>query len=188
MAVLVPKQDAGASVVLQTPSAPTAADEPAAPAGGIASGSLVLDSVDYGDSGAVSIGGRTAPGTTVQVYLDNKLAGTAVAGADGRWRVAPSADVAAGLHTLRVDQVGTGGTVIARVESPFLRAEAVTVPADRNFVVQPGNSLWRIARRTYGDGLRYTVIYQANRSQIRDPDLIYPGQVFDLPAVGGTVQ
>ncbi|MCK5276640.1 MAG: LysM peptidoglycan-binding domain-containing protein, partial [Alphaproteobacteria bacterium] len=48
-------------------------------------------------------------------------------------------------------------------------------------VVQPGNSLWRLARRTLGEGTRYTVIYQANRDRIRDPDLIYPGQVFEVP-------
>ncbi len=47
--------------------------------------------------------------------------------------------------------------------------------------MQPGNSLWRIARRTYGQGIMYTVIYQANGQQIFDPDLIYPGQVFVLP-------
>jgi nucleoid-associated protein YgaU len=50
-------------------------------------------------------------------------------------------------------------------------------------VIEPGNSLWRIARRTYGTGFRYTVIYEANKAQIRDADLIYPGQVFKLPAV-----
>ena len=49
--------------------------------------------------------------------------------------------------------------------------------------MQPGNSLWRIARRNYGEGIRYTVIYQANREQIRDPDLIYPGQVFEVPEI-----
>jgi nucleoid-associated protein YgaU len=47
--------------------------------------------------------------------------------------------------------------------------------------VQPGNSLWRIARRTYGQGTRYTVIYEANRQQIRNPDMIFPGQIFTLP-------
>ena len=49
--------------------------------------------------------------------------------------------------------------------------------------VQPGNSLWRLARRSYGEGLRYTDIYEANKDQIRNPDLIYPGQVFVLPKV-----
>ena len=44
-----------------------------------------------------------------------------------------------------------------------------------------GDSLWQISRRTYGKGNRYTVIYDANQEQIRDPDRIYPGQMFVLP-------
>ena len=44
-----------------------------------------------------------------------------------------------------------------------------------------GDSLWQISRRTYGKGDRYTVIYDANQEQIRNPDLIYPGQIFVLP-------
>lgn len=47
--------------------------------------------------------------------------------------------------------------------------------------VQPGNTLWAISQARYGAGERYVVIYNANRSQIRDPDLIYPGQIFALP-------
>ncbi|WP_417586393.1 LysM peptidoglycan-binding domain-containing protein [Pararhodobacter oceanensis] len=47
--------------------------------------------------------------------------------------------------------------------------------------VQPGHTLWHISRERYGAGERYVVIYRANRSQIRDPDLIYPGQIFSLP-------
>ena len=49
-------------------------------------------------------------------------------------------------------------------------------------VVQPGQTLWRLARGAYGSGARYTVIYLANRDQIRDPGLIYPGQAFAVPA------
>jgi nucleoid-associated protein YgaU len=48
--------------------------------------------------------------------------------------------------------------------------------------VQPGNSLWRIARRLSGKGVDYVHIHGANKAQIRDPDLIYPGQVFEIPA------
>ena len=48
-------------------------------------------------------------------------------------------------------------------------------------MVQPGNSLWRIARRVYGEGVRHTLIFDANQDQIRDPDLIYPGQIFVVP-------
>ena len=48
--------------------------------------------------------------------------------------------------------------------------------------VQPGNNLWTLARTHYGSGVRYTQIFTANRDQIRDPDLIYPGQIFNMPA------
>ena len=66
---------------------------------------------------------------------------------------------------------------------PFARAEPShdVVPGLDRVVVQPGNSLWRLARRVYGQGLRFTVIYEANRAAIRDPDLIYPGQIFSVP-------
>jgi nucleoid-associated protein YgaU len=59
---------------------------------------------------------------------------------------------------------------------------ATPLPRAGRLVVQPGHNLWRIARETYGRGVRYTIIYQANRDQIRDPHLIYPGQIFTLPA------
>jgi nucleoid-associated protein YgaU len=50
-------------------------------------------------------------------------------------------------------------------------------------VIQPGNNLWRISRVIYGRGIEYTAIYEANRDKIRDPDLIYPGQIFATPGV-----
>lgn len=48
-------------------------------------------------------------------------------------------------------------------------------------VVSRGDSLWRISRATYGSGELYLLLLKANRGQIRDPDLIYPGQSFVLP-------
>ena len=61
------------------------------------------------------------------------------------------------------------------------RAGAVFVPEISTARITRGDNLWRISQRTYGRGERYTVIYDANQSQIRDPDLIYPGQIFVLP-------
>jgi nucleoid-associated protein YgaU len=58
---------------------------------------------------------------------------------------------------------------------------AVTVPKVATAVVSRGDSLWRISRAAYGAGERYTIIYGANHNQIRNPDRIYPGQVFVLP-------
>ena len=48
-------------------------------------------------------------------------------------------------------------------------------------IIRRGDSLWRISRRVYGRGIRYSTIYLANQEQIRDPDRIWPGQVFRVP-------
>jgi len=58
---------------------------------------------------------------------------------------------------------------------------AVYVPEISTAKITRGDNLWRISQRTYGRGERYTVIYDANQTQIRNPDLIYPGQIFVLP-------
>ena len=58
----------------------------------------------------------------------------------------------------------------------------VLIPEINTAIVSRGDNLWRISRRVYGRGVRYTVIYSANQDQIRSPRLIYPGQVFVLPA------
>jgi nucleoid-associated protein YgaU len=62
-------------------------------------------------------------------------------------------------------------------------AEQAAKPTEGRLVIQPGNNLWRISKVIYGDGLKYATLYQANKDQIRDPDLIYPGQVFRTPDV-----
>ena len=49
-------------------------------------------------------------------------------------------------------------------------------------LVSRGDNLWRISRKRLGQGTRYTEIYAANMTQIRDPKLVYPGQIFVLPA------
>lgn len=171
LALAVPREGEGAATVLQAPGANE----------GLSDDELQLGSVDYGEDGDVTIGGRAEPGADLQVYLDNRLLGTTRADETGRWSLSPETTVAEGLHDLRVDQVGEGGKVEARVETPFQRTQLADWPAQQVVVVQPGNSLWRLARRMYGQGVRYTVIYEANRDQIADPDLIYPGQVFVVP-------
>jgi nucleoid-associated protein YgaU len=58
---------------------------------------------------------------------------------------------------------------------------AVVVPKVATAVVSRGDSLWHISQVTYGAGRRYAIVYQANRNQIRNPNRIYPGQIFVLP-------
>jgi len=60
-------------------------------------------------------------------------------------------------------------------------SSAAVAPKFATTVVSRGDSLWRISRVTYGTGKRYAFVYKANRDRIRDPDRIYPGQIFVLP-------
>jgi nucleoid-associated protein YgaU len=55
------------------------------------------------------------------------------------------------------------------------------IPEISTAAVTRGDSLWRISRLRLGKGTRYTIIYEANSSQIRNPNLIYPGQVLVMP-------
>ncbi len=101
------------------------------------------------------------------------------ADAAGKWSlVAPARHIAAGIE-LRLDQLAADGSVGRRIAVPFDMAATAAVP--QSYTVRRGNSLWLIARRVYGAGIRYTAIYTANHDQIRDPDLIYPGQQFKVP-------
>lgn len=170
LAVLIPKEEKKSARVLQRPTGE-----------GIRQGALVLEALDYGADGDTVVSGLAPPGSRLLIYLDNKLVGEVTAGPDGRWKLTLDRPLAPGLYTLRVDQVGPEGKVIARVETPFARTELATIPGDEFVIVQPGNSLWRIARRSYGRGIRYTLIFEANQDQIKNPHLIYPGQIFVLP-------
>ncbi|SKA28532.1 LysM peptidoglycan-binding domain-containing protein [Consotaella salsifontis] len=77
------------------------------------------------------------------------------------------------------EQVSDAAQSIAVLRQPPL------VPQDGRVIIRKGDTLWAISRDTYGLGRRYTVIYVANGDQIRDPDRIFPGQVFRLPVDEG---
>jgi nucleoid-associated protein YgaU len=65
--------------------------------------------------------------------------------------------------------------------APASTTTDAVVPSVNTATVIHGDSLWRISRKIFGQGIRYTLIYEANATQIRNPNLIYPGQVFVVP-------
>ena len=145
-------------------------------------GPLELETIDYDETGSVIFAGRAEIGAAVRVFANGALVGETRAGRDGRWTLRAGAALAPGVYDLQIDQLDDEGRVTAVIALPFERVAAENVElGPGSVVVQPGNSLWRLARRLYGSGVQYTVIYEANREQIRDPDLIYPGQVFQTP-------
>ena len=54
-------------------------------------------------------------------------------------------------------------------------------PSGRSYTVVKGDSLSKIAKQFYGDAQKWPKIYEANRDEIKNPDLIYPGQTFTIP-------
>lgn len=164
------------------------------PAAAAAGKTVALNAVDYDQQGNIVFSGQGKPGSTVRLYVDNKPAGEATVAPDGLWYSPGSSAVTPGTHTLRTDEVARDGTVISRVELPFLREDPARLAAvtpgsgmdsaaasPERIVIQPGNNLWRLSRKIYGKGIKYTVIYEANKDQIRNPRLIYPGQIFLTP-------
>ena len=147
-------------------------------------GRLALMMVDYDQAGRVQLSGEAEPGTPVRIYVDDQAAALVRAAPSGEWTTVLEQQLAPGNYDLRVDQLNPAGEPVARLETPFTRVgqppQAGASQVDY-VIVQPGNSLWRIARRLFGDGFRYVHIYDANKGQIRDPDLIFPGQVFEVP-------
>jgi nucleoid-associated protein YgaU len=67
-----------------------------------------------------------------------------------------------------------GGAVTIQ-QAPLTQSERASV------IIRRGDTLWQISRRVYGQGVRYTTIYLANEDQIRNPDVIQPGQIFGVP-------
>jgi len=202
LAIEVPRSGNGPTRVMNVPNQPAeaSAGAPKVPE---------ISAIDYDASGRAILSGRAPGGARLFVYVDNEPVGEAVADEDGLWTFTPPTAVAPGLHVIRVDQVDATGKVLARAQTPFEQAEVPLAAqagaggqqtasasgasqasagqsdsalAGGRIVVQPGNSLWKLARESYGQGVRYTVIYEANKEQISNPDLIYPGQVFSVPA------
>ncbi len=155
---------------------------------------VVVDAITYDQTGEVSLSGRASTGEGfVRLYLDNAPILTVPVDPDGQWRT-ELPEIETGVYTLRVDEIDTGGGVLSRVETPFKREavadiRALDIESDGEtargpialVTVQPGNTLWGIANQNYGDGLLYVRVFEANRERIRDPDLIYPGQIFTVP-------
>jgi nucleoid-associated protein YgaU len=147
-------------------------------------------------AGRVSVSGTGAPGSTVQIVLDGQPAGTATVGADGRWTFA--ATLAAGQRRLSVNALDAAGQVAASSAdvtltvsaaagaSPTPAVSTACRPGDPDaygldqgevWLVDRCDTLSFIARQT---GIDLNALIAAN-PQVADPDLIYPGQVINLP-------
>jgi nucleoid-associated protein YgaU len=147
-----------------------------------------IDAITYTTEGEVALAGRGASDRQVQVLLNNRPIQMGEIGPGGQWSL-ELPDVDPGTYTLTVTQLSPEGAVESRVDTPLPARGPARVAASPMRVadgvsvitVQPGFTLWGIAEANFGDGIAYVQIFQENRENIRDPDLIFPGQIFQLP-------
>lgn len=190
------------SVSVASPPAPTAVAS-AAPmptgAGKVAGQtvSVAVKSVERGPGGSFVVKGAASPSAAVRLYLSGAFVGDAKAAGDGHWSLTILHGVTPGPYSVRADEINPAdASVIARAEAPFdyphgpsgegkgnaarpaASAADVVIDSVQTAHVEPGNTLWGLSQTFYGDGARYQLIFAANTGQIRDPNLIYPGQTF----------
>lgn len=165
-----------------------------------------FDVVRVDPQGLAVIAGRAAPDAEITIVDAGTSIGKATANGRGEWVSIPDRPLSPGPHSLSVtarDGSGDGGRPSDTLASDTLTSDslALVLPAapgtpaapagsppsrePQTVVVHAGNSLWRIARQSYGDGGQYALIYKANHDRIGNPDLIYPGQTFTLPVSPG---
>ena len=143
---------------------------------------LSFDALSYTSEGVLKLAGKAQPRSRVEVYVDGQRIGWGITDDDGFWNITLGEPIKPGDYVLRFNQY-FDERIVSSIDTPISQPDMSTIESitEDIVVVQPGNSLWRISRRFYGRGIMYTIIFKANRSQINDPDLIYPGQIFEIP-------
>ena len=141
------------------------------------SGKLEISLARY-KNGTLVVKGKTQAAGRVLVYLGNELLDSAENKENNEFELRCEIGLDANrAYLLRADETDEDNRVYARAEVPF----TVKKGADPSVRIVRGDNLWTIARHVYGSGFDYTIIYKANKKQIKNPDLIYPEQVFVLP-------
>ncbi len=152
----------------------------------------LLETLAYDANGYVLLQGRGTPRNMTRIELDDSEVASSRIGNDSRWSVSLNS-VVPGTYELSIFEVDDLGNSIQSVHTPLRIEEPRRVRAvqDQNpeaepiaalVTVQKGYTLWGISRRNYGLGRLYVRIYEANKDQIDDPDLIFPGQIFAVPS------
>jgi hypothetical protein len=129
----------------------------------------------------LAVSGNSGGGSAVTVQVNST---TAVADLDdtGMFYAAVNINPEVEVFNLRVELKDENGNVLARASLKLSQAQIEQTQGNNSLVVvHRGDALWRIAYRTYGEGIRYVDIYRKNQKQIDDPDLIYPDQIFVIP-------
>ena len=140
---------------------------------------LSLDVAEYFDEDGLMLTGRAKPNTKVKLFFSDNFIKESESNNRGVWK----------MQLKKFDFADNNLIITTEIEGQNikLKTRIFEKKIDPNFIfekevtVKNGNSLWRIARKTLGGGVYYSEIYKNNMKEIENPDLIFPGQVFNIP-------
>ena len=169
-------EDSAPPELLQEPEAEAGiASQPAGPGVNI----RTIQTAEQGTR--IQVAGDARGGATVTLEVNDQTT-PAVPVSDDAYAVEAGLGPAAERHRLKVTLLDGDGNAVASARIALTRSKIEqTFGNDGLVVVQKGDALWRIAYRTYGKGVRYVTIFEENRDQIANADLIYPDQIFVVP-------
>ena len=170
---------------------------------------VAIQAVEAEAPGGLVARGSAQANTTLRLYLNQADIAEARTQSDGRWSLTIKSGMSPGGYVVQADEINpNGATVVASASTPFEYPEALAAapspaapvdastssaaasapsPADAVVAsvqtkrVVTGHTLWALSQSYYGDPTRYPAIVEANRAQIHNPNLIYPGEVFVVP-------
>lgn len=193
--------------VSQTPVQTSDANAPASLPAISQDAPIAIEAVEI-DGDTVFVAGRAKDGNRVIVHANDILLGAGPVTPEGRFLIQSKQPLAVGDYVIRAEMLDSMNRILATARVPFRREAGAAISAvapkvteeqsaaatndneteaaalqkvEGSVIIRHGDNLWTISKRTYGHGTRYTTIYLANRDQIRNPDLILPGQVFTMP-------
>ena len=162
-----------------------AASEEAAvadPAMAVAGPAIAPRALAWQEGGALTISGVSRGGVSVRVTAADLAFGDGDVGVDGAWQVSGQVDLDRARRVMRFALVDADGQTVATYELPVATRDlSQGLDGSRMVIVQQGDALWRIAYRSYGEGIKYVDIVRRNAAAINDPDLIFPNQIFAIP-------
>jgi len=196
-----PPERAGGLPILRIVAVDDAGDAPSANAlsGAVPEPSvgIIIEGVDADEVGEVRLSGRADPGATVRLEMAGRREGAVRVGDDGRWLLTVRNNTGVEVKAVRVVLETQAGVQLdasllpLRLPAPTAIASASHADSARSGAARPtrggwikvrrGDSLWKLARRHYGDGAQWPRIFKANRKRIRNPDLILTGWRLRLP-------
>ena len=140
-----------------------------------------VKTIFFNENGFVSIQGEVNFGKRIELYINKKIMET-IKIENSKWQYNSDTIFDYGLHDLLVVLKSDKDEILDKITFPFMRVEIPYNDVPENFIlIKPGDMLWTIAYRLYGDPFKYIQIFEENKDQITNPDLIFPGQLFSIP-------